>query len=334
MDSFILDHIPACPPRSQIDHVLAVIRPDMETTVFVNELTRNAAIRPNRSIKKGDAILKKDILDVYEISLGVEIPADCGFAYIQSFKWRKSIFYDFGPLLESPRFRDYDLKRALGFHWAYLLFQESLNIEDHVWEELFRQGWFPFRHMPPDVLSSILNHARVKWLIDEIFLSEDVLGKIDNALQLALSGFKSPIFNLHFQLIQNSVSSFLRRDYLNVVTLVYTRIEGILRSLHAEFGQGKPKQSNLITAATSKYEQRFGPAGMLLPEKFRKYLNEVIFRSWQSPEPANFVSRHTVAHGVAPLEAYNQCAAIVGLFAVMQLALYVTKDADSNNLSG
>ncbi|MEZ5328509.1 MAG: hypothetical protein R3F19_25990 [Verrucomicrobiales bacterium] len=81
-------------------------------------ITRAIAARP---VKKGEAIFQKDISGIESVDLGVSVSDDAAIVVIRSSYWKRSLFYDFGPLHEDAGRRTYDIDKALGQQMTLLL---------------------------------------------------------------------------------------------------------------------------------------------------------------------------------------------------------------------
>ena len=110
----ILQRLPSQISPSQVDHMLAICRRDGKADVYVNELDLRLNVRSARSIEAGEYISKDDIADMESVELGVQIPDDAGFLFVFSIGWRKGLFFDFGPTLQDPQPRQYDIAAVLG----------------------------------------------------------------------------------------------------------------------------------------------------------------------------------------------------------------------------
>ena len=121
LQNILFNMIPGLPPPSVIDHLLILVRPDLSGVAYVNELNITAMIKPTRSIKKGEAIYASEIEDISTINLGVEIPEDAAVVLIRSNNWRRSLFFDFGPIFDKPIPRDYSLERTFAEQALLLL---------------------------------------------------------------------------------------------------------------------------------------------------------------------------------------------------------------------
>lgn len=106
-------HVPNLPAPSQIDHLLLVIAPDLTVTAYVNELQPVAKVRLGRDVQAGEPIYAADVTEMLSYDLGVPIPNDTGVAVVQSYGWRRALFYDFTPLLLDGGPREYDLASVL-----------------------------------------------------------------------------------------------------------------------------------------------------------------------------------------------------------------------------
>ena len=106
----IFSKIPGLPAPWQVNHLLVVIKPNLEATAYANELEQIGTVKIGRPIQARETIYGKDILEIASLDLGVEIPPDCAFILVRSLGWQKSLFYDFGPILSADKPRDYDLK--------------------------------------------------------------------------------------------------------------------------------------------------------------------------------------------------------------------------------
>lgn len=106
-------YIPGLPHESTIDHMVVIIRPDLSATAYVNELATAAQARAAGAVTVGDPVFASDILDIVSVDLGIEVPDECAVIIVRSLGWRKSLFFDFGPLIPDVGLRKMDLKAIL-----------------------------------------------------------------------------------------------------------------------------------------------------------------------------------------------------------------------------
>jgi len=117
----LFSKVPGLSVPSVVDHLLIVIRPDLQCTAYVNELKIIAQVRATRSVQAGEPVHVGDISDVSSLDLGVEVPDDCGVVLVRSHGWRRSLFFDFGPLCPQGGPRSYPLDKALAQQALLLL---------------------------------------------------------------------------------------------------------------------------------------------------------------------------------------------------------------------
>ena len=121
MQRALFDFIPGLPYPSIIDHLVVIIHPDLSAIAYVNELQITAMVKPKRNIAAGEPVHAGDIEDISSINLGIEVPDDSAVVVLRSNGWRRSLFFDFGPINEPSAPRDYPLDRALAEQALLLL---------------------------------------------------------------------------------------------------------------------------------------------------------------------------------------------------------------------
>ena len=109
----IFGFIPGFPLPSTIDHLLLVIKQDLSATAYINELNFLAQIKANRAIQAGTPVFIRDIDDILSFNPNVSVPDDCAVVVVLSSGWKRSVYFDFGPLNEPPSPRSEDLRRVL-----------------------------------------------------------------------------------------------------------------------------------------------------------------------------------------------------------------------------
>jgi hypothetical protein len=304
-----------CP--STVNHMLVIVRRDGRTTAYVNELTLHTMIRPSRPLSAGQSLTKNDIAELDSLDIGVPIPPDAGFIFVFSVRWRKGLIYDFTPLTPNASARQFDCASILGQAFCHVLFQERFALSDLDWQLLFRAKWFPFVGLRSDTIDVTISHIRMGWGIHTIIdrITEETRERLSTWLECWRG---HPSLAAHVPIFATAVERFLQGDYVSCVSLVYPRIEGVLRTHHHGSGAPtKPKQGNLVkSAVSSKIETE---KCLLLPRRFSEYLSEVYFADFNPVSSRIDVSRHSVSHGVASPEQFDQASAVIGLLVVSQL---------------
>ncbi|GMV23265.1 MAG: hypothetical protein AMXMBFR57_32140 [Acidimicrobiia bacterium] len=117
----IFSAIPGLPDPSQIDHIVVVIEPDLSAVAYVNELTPQANVRFNRTVLAGESVYVRDIDDIAEVQLGIDIPPAAAVIVMRSFGWKRSLFFDVTPLAPDRPARDGSLDKTLAQQMLLLL---------------------------------------------------------------------------------------------------------------------------------------------------------------------------------------------------------------------
>jgi len=307
---------------SNISHMLAIIRRDKTATVYINEVQFLAQVlTKGRDIEAGDAVYEDDIADIGKIIFkDINIPADAGVLLLFSLGWRKGLYFDFKPLLsKEPELRDYDLELLCGQYYAYLSFQHLFKLNDDEWNKLTDQQWFPFISLKRRTIERLINHARNGWNIDEVI--QPIATEVTDLVPSLLRKWETKrFFKPHFPIFKKAAERFLEHDYISTTSILYPRIEGLMRTYHLDSKQpDSASQDNLIRSVTAANAEQRHAYSLLLPGKFQRYLKDVYFASFDPANP-KVLSRHTVSHGVAPADLFSLKAALIGLLTIDQIS--------------
>lgn len=318
----ILLKLPSPFNPSQIDHMLAIIRSNGKTSVYVNELEFHVHFRQAGVMEPGSLVTKDDIADVERLDPGKEIPDDAGVLLVFSHGWRKGLFFDFEPISrDNPVRRQYDITTQLGQSLCHLLFQEIFNISDAEWTSLFDTKWFPFILLRKETINSLLGQIRSGWDPDELL--DDICCEIREYLAQTVDVWRSvPAFLPHLKILERAVERFKDDDHISCTGLLYPRIEGILRDHQVSLQSGfSPSSSNLAKSAVSAKTDK--SRCLLLPLRFSAYLKDVYFAHFNPNDPEIDVSRHSVSHGVASESRFDLKSAVIAILTVHQLAHFL-----------
>lgn len=117
----IIGHIPGLPKPPLVQDLLVVIHSDLSGVAYADELRISARVKVNRDILAGEAVMVDDVAEVSAIDLGVEVPEDSAVIVVRSFGWRRSLYYDLGPLSPEPIRRSQPLEAVLAQQQLLLL---------------------------------------------------------------------------------------------------------------------------------------------------------------------------------------------------------------------
>ena len=302
--------------------LLAVMRRDGTATIYLNdEIQIVARALAKRSVKAGEPLRRDDIADLQEITLpGIEVPKSAGVVFLFSVGWRKGLFYDLAPIQRvRAESRKYDLGRVLAGLFSYLVFNDLFKLTEQDWERLFAVKLFPFQSLRQETVSALLGHLREGWdllpVIDRIAEDvDDLLEKLPKQIE------GNPILSPHLSFLLASAKHYRDGEFVSAISVLYPRIEGIMRSHHLATGaQSKPTPANLVTSVLKPTGESLGS---LLPDRFGRFLTDVFFQEFDPVDPKG-VSRHTVSHGVASAEEYSRTGAMLGFLILSQLAFFL-----------
>lgn len=104
------------PPDWQptVCNLVITIDNNLNGTAYIDELSLTSRAIAARPIAKGEQILTCDIRRVDSVILDIPVKNTDAVVVVRSFFWKRSVFYDFGPLHNDASPRDYDLEKALG----------------------------------------------------------------------------------------------------------------------------------------------------------------------------------------------------------------------------
>lgn len=314
---------------STVDHMLAIFHQDGQCDVF-NELNLIAKAHVKKSIKKGDPVYEDDFADIVSLEFeGIEIPKDVGYFVILSKGWRKGFFFDFMPIVENDYTIDYDIWSTLGHFYNYLFFQDLYKISDAEWERLFEKQWFPFIGLKKKTITSMLNYIKVNWDCDELLT--DIATEIEDVLPEFIEKWRnSHIFDEHIVLLERAVERFMEKDYISSTSILFPRIEGVLRSVNQSINCTEHTQKNLAKAPMEMSQIPKGRYSRILPTKFNDYLNKIYFANFAPEKPAT-ISRNSVGHGVANSSDFSLKSSIIGFLVLEQLFYHNPSDQKDNN---
>ncbi len=319
----ILSLIPSKQPvlPSMVDTLVAIIRQDKTVSIYLNEANVIAQIKVKKGVKKGELISANDILDMGEVSFqNIHIPDDAGFIYVFSVGWRKGFFYDFSPL--HGNLRKYNLKEQLGSLYSYLTFQERFKISENVWSTMLTQRWFPFTYLDDKLIKKMILHAKEEWSLDDLLpdIKENILRLLEKVNPFDKSNL---YFAEHVSLIEQAIDRYKNDDHISCVSILYPRIEGIMRSFYRSNGYVEPPSSNSLTKAViDHYKSERISQSLLLPEKFHNYLKDIYFSSF-APGSMPDVGRHSIAHGEARADDFSLKSSSIAILVLYQLSLFL-----------
>lgn len=306
---------------STVHSMVVVVDRDLNATACINEGFGATSMRSSGPLAAGQSVYKNDIADFEKVSLEISVPDDAGVMFLFSLGWRKGYYYDFIPLNpHAPEDRSYDCEVLLAELFTYVFFQERFSITEDEWRSLFAARLFPFAGLKNETIDAILAHLRSGWDLSN--LSDAISNEVSEHLpKFTQSWREHHIIGKQMLLLDRAIERFHAEDFVSATCILMPQIEGMLRTNHSIVGTGKAKQDKLVDSAVSRKIHR--RQSLLLPERFKKYLNAVYFASFpQELLPGDTsapMSRHTVSHGIVADGKFDRLTAAICLLTVHQL---------------
>ncbi len=321
---YFLKLIPSKTPLtpSSINTLLVIISKNKTAKIYLNDAQVVGEMRVKGGCNKGDPIYSNHILDIGKMKFqNAAISEDDGYLYVFSVGWRQGFIYDLEPLHQEDK-RDYDIEEALGSCYTYLLFQDRFKIDDKTWDTILSQKWFPFSYFDDTFITKMISHAREGWDLDDLLheANKNLLNLLNKA-SFTNSFLRN--FGEHKEIIDTAIERYLAGDYISCTSILYPRIEGVMRSFHKTEGYTtKPNSKNLSKTIISHHQKRRTYQSLLLPGKFQYYLENIYFANF-APGTCPEVGRHSVAHGEARKEDFNLKSSTIAIFVLSQLTLFM-----------
>ena len=318
-------------PFSQVSSFLAVLRPNNEATVYVNELglVTRSKIQTTKvpDVAVGAPVYLDDIADIDSAELqdsegtSIEIPPDCGFALILSFGWRKALYFDYSVLIPGKPHRTDNLPKLFGQFLARLMFQSMYSITDVQWDRMIAWGWFPFIGLKDEDRRRLLAWSKSGERKPTSVLEEIATRFVDDLDKRLTTWEENDFFKDRMAFLRRAKDHLNAPDYLSSISLMYPQIEGMLRLLYEDENPGgHPKQGTMVSnLVENKYAH-----SVLLPNRFEVFLKRVYFREFDLSKGEVPLSRHTVGHGVSKPADYDFLTASVGFMVLDQLIHYLS----------
>lgn len=328
--SMLLSRLPAEDrlKPSQIDRLLALIDQDWNVTLYLNSevILQCTYTHKGKEVSTGDAVHQDNIADIRRIDFeGIVLPPEVGFLFLFSVGWRKGLYFDFQPLFP-PYFpkREEDVGRTLAKVFSYVAFQDLFQLSADAWNALFGQRWFPFISLRNETRKKIITYASENWDIDELL--ESIAADTRERLPLMRETWeKKKVMAGHLPLLARAYDTYLSGDYISSASILYPRIEGVMRQLYP--GSGRPSVRALLQTVLEAGTSGRHSHSLLLPDNFVHYLREVYFANFDPKNP-NVFSRHSIAHGVAPAADFSLKAATIGFLILDQLSFSIPETVD------
>lgn len=313
-------------PIDALHSFLLVFHEDLTAELYINhEVVTAAEVRTKSDFTRGELVPLSDIIDVRQVTFPtITLKPTDQIVYCGKVAWKFVLYFDYhveGTL--SAEVVASDLARAYRqIHYDHLY---SSVRDTPTFEALRNDGWFPFAEIVAAEYRELVAaytdrfdfENRVKRVVDAFDAAR--LKRITNRW------WSNPVFADKRTILDAGVAAFLTGGdggYVQCIKTLITEPEGVLR-LHYKAATGKGQ--GVKTPELAKHAAATGlrtsrhPEAMTLPEEFRSYLEQVVFRNFNIDTGDVTPSRNTVGHGVAKPEHYTKARALQAILILDQL---------------
>lgn len=311
--------------REAINTLLIQMHRDSSADVHVNDIDLIFNMKVKRDFAKGEYAGLQDIADIAEVRFAnLAIAEEDGIAFCFRYGWKYGLFFDFSPLHGDQELDLDELATSLGKHYKYIVFQELYEIiqDNKTFSKLFEDGWFPFialiggdyEHLG-EIYDGPNRDALVSAFVD----------KFDQKKLYCLTDlwWRKPLLLDKKEILLAGVDAYLTQNikgYITCIKTLYSEIEGILRLAYFKDYNHQPTYAQLKTYARDSAQQKSISADPLsFPDLFYRYLDEVIFKSFNLQTGERTLSRHSASHGVAPTQEYTRERALQTILTIDQM---------------
>ncbi len=330
----ILHRSPQPLSESQIDRFFVIMDRAGNVDVYVNEPQLLEETRVRQAAQKDQHITRDMIVDIVALHPeGLTIEDDKGFIVMLSSGWHRSLLFDVRPLQPQPTIEQRNFPQILGAMHAYLMFQSRFTLTEDEWTKLIALGWFPFAGLPDSLVCEIIAHLRNGWSVD------DLLPKIAGYLRDHLGRIRESFgsmkrFERHATLLLEALDLFEAGKYAGATHILFARAEGLMREHYkvASGGDPVPLKARKVLALVDQMTSASHEFSLLMPSRFREYLDAAVFgfEDFSDPEAVCGLTRHSIMHGLAPAQLFNEKSAVIGILIVLQLSYLVTSGRPAN----
>jgi hypothetical protein len=308
----LLSVIVSIDPGASLNSLLVIIKPDNKGYVYYR-FPFGCQMIAKRDLEAHRAVFRKDVVDITSVffkDMVIDLNPEDGDRLIWLFRqnWTFGLFFDLSGKLKAESVLEEmgTYYRRLAYLSEYLFLEKSSNFTQMV-----QDGWFPFVALIGEGIDSIRTYyeegEKHPSIINGLMSSFDKTRLTD----ITSRWWSNHLFSSKKKILQAGVNSYLantEEGYINAVKNLSTELEGIIRvSYHKDYGKNPGSIKDLKEYITSKGQNKFSSLGSLcFPDRFLDYLSNYIFKSFDVQTGNIPESRHSVAHGVAQDNVYNQ----------------------------
>lgn len=214
---------------------LIVMHADGSYELYPGSVPQVMSIRAKHAMKKGSKVTFGEIGDINKIEFqGVTVGPTDSVIYFFTVNWRHGLYFDFRQADPEWKPEMYDasyLPKRLARHYLELAFAKFYR-EDEASARLQKDGWFPFLAIAGNLYDGIYDRYRNEPTLEK--KSEPILKHFDSAQLTQMIGrwWDKPQIAADRPFIESALKSYLSGDNISAISVLYPRIEGVLRRLY------------------------------------------------------------------------------------------------------
>lgn len=296
---------------------------DGEYELIVGGYGIQAEVLSKVSAEEGSPVYLSQIGDIRRVTVPeLAISGRETVIYFLSHRWRHGIYLDFG-CANSP---DYKLNKAdfeIDLAQLYLtVWFPIFGRNDSVTSRMEHCGWFPFIAMAGDAFDKLYAVYRdeaepenKEWVAVDAF----------DAVKLrtmAEHWYTRQAIKSGREFFEKAIERFEQDDFLSCISILFPRIEGVLRQLYLPQA-GQPNIERLLERLKNEVAGSIPNWSLFRYNEFLEYLREWFFKGFNLSTGQVDLSRHSTSHGVAPSAEYTKRNAVIGFLILDQISFYL-----------
>ena len=286
-----------------------------------------------KEVAVGDAISINDIAHIKSLKLCSKNNNESHkFIFLFNIGWRRGVCFDLHPInIES------NTPMANNNHWiaqsySFILFTLRLHLDGNSWKYLINNKFFPFISLNENSIKVLVNLSKENNKCFDEILAKNIFPDFEKTLvNLKEKWRKNTIIKVESSFIDVAVERYLAEDYISCISVIYPRIEKILR-LHLSRHSEEPHlrktyaPKNLSDSIQLNISETSYPHTPLLTARFSHYLECCFFESFNANSFEEKINRNSVGHGVASVEYFNRKYSTIAFLIIDQLYYYLNAD--------
>ena len=324
-----------------VHQFLVVIHENLSCDIYVNDFQVAYEIHLKRDVKKGEVLKLKDVADIKRVKFPeITITEMDKIIYCFKVGWRFGLYFDVIPRVQNDNIPDnikvekLDIEKmmiSIGALYRHLTFYDVYSTlqSKAQFEEMKKDGWFPFIEMLPDDYNNLS-----KIYQNRFDFENRIMGIVNSYNETRIHNiterwWKNQFFFEKKTLIEAGVNAYLQNTqegFINCIKNLSTEMEGLLRLVYFEdTSKGNNVKSNeLISHIINKARSKSGSDfSLLFPIHFLEYLQNEIFANFNFETGNINLSRHSSSHGAVAATKYTKGRALQFILILDQIYFYI-----------